>query len=80
MANTGQSDRRKGNRRQGSRRKENIKIIRSEGDKQQEVTVRNEAVPQGKERSIWGGHEKFTIAWSETFITKKRKRTPRKGE
>ena len=80
MANTGQSDRRKGNRRQGSRRKGDIKIIRSAGDKQQEVTVRNEPVSKGKERSIWGGHEKFTIAWSETFITKKRKRTPRKGE
>jgi hypothetical protein len=73
MANTGQSDRRKGNRRQGSRRKGDIRIIRSEGDKQQEVTVRHEAVSQGKERSILGWHEEFAIAWSETFITRKAK-------
>ncbi|OGP73144.1 MAG: hypothetical protein A2V86_14665 [Deltaproteobacteria bacterium RBG_16_49_23] len=80
MANTGQSDRRKGKRRQGSRRKDDIKIIRSEGNKQREVPIRHEAVSQGKERSIWGWHEDFAIAWSETFLTKKRKRNPRKGE
>jgi hypothetical protein len=80
MANAGQSERRKGNRRQGSRRKGDIRIFRSEEDKNQEVTVHHEAVLRGKERSIWGWHEKFAIAWSDTFITKKRKRNPSKEE
>ena len=80
MATAGQSDRRKGNRRQSTRRKGNIKITRIEGDREQEVAVRHETVSQKKEVSIWGWHEEFAIAWSETFITKKRKRNPRKGE
>jgi hypothetical protein len=80
MAITGQSDRRKGIRRQSTRRKGDIKVIRIEGDKEQAVAVRHEPVPLGKERSIWSWHEEFVIAWSETLITKKEKRNPRKGE
>jgi hypothetical protein len=80
MAITGQNDRRKNNRRQDTRRKGDIKVIRIEGDKEQSVAVRHETVSQRKERSIWSWHEEFVIAWSETLITKKRKRNPRKGE
>jgi hypothetical protein len=80
MATPGQSDRRKGKRRQSTRRKGNIKITGIEGDREQEVAVRHETVSQKKEASIWGWHEEFAIAWSETFIAKKRKRNPRKGE
>jgi hypothetical protein len=80
MAITGQNDRRKNNRRQDTRRKGDIKVIRIEGDKEQSVAVRHENVSQRKERSIWSWHEEFVIAWSETLITKKRKRNPRKGE
>jgi hypothetical protein len=82
MANTKQNDRRKGVRRQSSRRKTDIKAIKIEGkgDKEQEVTVRHEAVPKKKARSVLSGHEEFTREWSETFIIKKRKKHPRKGE
>jgi hypothetical protein len=82
MANTRQNDRRKGTRGQSSRRKTDIKTIKIEGkgDKEQEVTVRREPVPKKKARSVWSGHEEFTREWSETFLTKKRKKHPRKGE
>jgi len=82
MANTRQNDRRKGVRRQSSRRNTDIKTIKIEGkgDKEQGVTVRHEAVPKKKARSVWSGHEEFTREWSETFIIKKRKKHPRKGE
>jgi hypothetical protein len=33
-----------------------------------------------KAASVWSGHEEFTREWSETFITKKKKKHPRKGE
>ena len=79
MATTGQSDRRKGSRRRRTRRKGDIKITSNEGDKELEVTVRHETVSRKKPVSIWGWHEEFTTAWSETFITKKR-RNPRKGD
>ena len=82
MANTRQNDQRKGVRRQSSRRKTDIKTIKIEGkgDKEQEVTVRHEAVPKKKARSVWSGHEEFTREWSETFITKKRGKNRKKGE
>ena len=75
MAMTKRSDRRKGSRRQSNRRKGDVKIIKIEGEgkKEQQVTVRQEAVPPRKEMSIWGWHEEFAIQWSETLITKKRK-------
>ncbi len=81
MAITGQNDRRKGIRREGSRRKGDIKPIKIEveGNRGQEVTVRHETVPQTKEKSTWSWHEEFVVEWSETFITKKKKNYPKKG-
>ena len=80
MANTGQNDRRKGVRRQGSRRETDIKTIEIEGkeDKGQEVTVVTGA--ENKAGSVWSWHEEFRVSWRETFLTKKRKKHPRKGE
>ena len=82
MAITEQSDRRKSNRRQSTRRKGDIKIIKikGEGDKEQEVTVRHEGVPKKKGSSVWSGREEFTREWSDTFTTKKRKKIEKKGE
>jgi hypothetical protein len=82
MANAGEDDRRKGVRRQGSRRKTDIKTIKIEGkgDKEQEVTVRRETSAQKKAGSVWNWQEEFTVEWSETFLTKKKKKHPRKGE
>ncbi len=65
---------------QSNRRKGDIKLFRIEEDRQQDVKVRHEAFPQRKEMSIWAWHEEFAIAWSETFITTKRKNNSRKGE
>ena len=74
MAITSQSDRRKSNRRESNRRKsdKNINKIEEKGGKEQEMTVRHEAVPKKKARSVWSGLEEFTREWSETFVTKKR--------
>ena len=74
MAITSQSDRRKSNRRESNRRKGDKKItkIEEEGGKRQEITVRHEADPQKKAKSVWGGLEEFTQEWSQTFVTKKR--------
>ena len=74
MAITSQSDRRKSNRRQSNRRKGDKKIIKieEEGGKGQEITVRHEAVPKRKAKSVWSGLEEFTQEWSQTFVTKKR--------
>jgi hypothetical protein len=82
MANTRQNDQRKGIRREGSRRKTDIKTIKIEGkeDKEQELTVRPETALQKKAGSVWRWHEEFAVEWSETFLTKKRKKHPRKGE
>jgi len=82
MADTKQNDRRKGVRRQSSRRETDLKTIKIEGkeDKEQEVTVRRVTAAQMKAGSVWSWHEEFLVAWSETFLTKKRKKHPRKGE
>jgi hypothetical protein len=82
MSNTRQNDRRKGIRRNNSRRKTDIKTIKIEGkeDEEQEVTVHPETVLQKKAGSVWTWHEEFAVEWSETFLTKKRKKRPRKGE
>jgi len=79
MAITRQGDRRKGVRRQSGRRKGHIKKIKigGERDKEQEVTVRHEAIPQKKASSVWSQYEEFVAAWSKTFITKKRKTNPK---
>jgi hypothetical protein len=82
MAITRKSDRRKVNRRQSTRRKGDVRIIKikGEGDKEQEVTVRHLGVPRKKDSSVWSGHEEFTREWSETFTTKKRKKIEEKGK
>ena len=74
MAMTRQSDRRKNNRRVSNRRKGDRKIIKIEDErsKGQEITVRHEAVPKKKAKSVWSGLEEFTQEWSQTFVTKKR--------
>ena len=61
-------------------RKSDIKIVKIEEgrDKEQEMTVRRERASRKKEAWIWSWHEEFAVAWSESFITKKR--NPRKGE
>jgi hypothetical protein len=76
MAVTRRGDRRKGVRRQSGRRKGDIEKIKIEGerDKEQEVTVRQEAVPPKKASSVWSWHEEFVAEWSETFISKKREK------
>ncbi len=79
MANTRQGGRKKESRKGRTRKKSNIKITGVEGDEELEVTVRHGTVSGEKPISIWGWHEEFTAAWSETFITKKR-RSSRKGE
>ena len=82
MANTRQNDRRKDNRRESSRRKTDTKTIKIEGkeDKGQEVTIRPETALRKKAGSVWTWHDEFAVEWSQTFLTKKRKKRPRKGE
>ena len=82
MANARQNDRRKGIRKDNSRAKTDTKIIKikEEGGKEQEVTVPPETALQKKAGSVWSWHEEFAVEWSETFLTKKRKKHPRKGE
>jgi hypothetical protein len=82
MANTGQSDRRKAIRREGSRRKGDLRAIKIQGkeEREKEVSVLHEAVRQAKEKSTWSWHEEFVVDWSESLITKKGKKRPRKGE
>jgi hypothetical protein len=82
VANTRQNDRRKDTRREGSRRKGDVRTIKIDGkeDKEQEVTVRYETAQETKEKSTWSWHEDFVVEWSETFITKNRKKHPKKGE
>jgi hypothetical protein len=74
MAITRQSDRRKSNRRESNRRKGDKKLItiEEEGGKEQGMTVRHEAVPKKKAKSVWSGLEEFTQEWSDTFVTKRR--------
>ena len=57
-----------------------VRKIKVEGDKGQEVTVCCETAPQRKEKSTFSWFEQFTIEWSETFISKNRKKLHKKGE
>ena len=76
MAIAGKGDRRKSTGRQSGRRKGDIEkiMIRGEEVKEQEVAVRHKAVPPKEASSVWSWHEEFAAEWSETFITKKRKK------
>jgi len=82
MSNTEQNDRRKGIRGESGRRKNDIKKIKIEGkeDKGQEVTLRPETALPKKAVSVWSWHEEFAVEWSETFLTKKKGKHPKKGE
>jgi hypothetical protein len=82
MAVTRRGNRRKGNRRQSGRRKGDTEkiTIRGERDKEQEVVVRHEAVPEKKAGSVWSWYEEFAAELSETFITKKKKGKPKQGK
>ena len=60
--------------------KGDVKKIKVEGDKGQEVTVYSETVPRKKEKSTFSWFEEFTIEWSETFISRKQRKIRRKGE
>ena len=82
MAVTRRGERRKGNRRQSSRRKGDIgKVaIRGERDKEQEVVVRHEAVPEKKVGSVWSWYEEFAAELSETYVTKKKRGKPKQGK
>jgi len=82
MALTKGGNRRKGNRRQSSRRKGDIEknTIRVERDKEQEVVVRHETVPEKKAGSVWSWYEEFAAELNETYITKKKKGKPKQGK
>ena len=84
MATSKRSDREIGigNRGQTHRRRGNIEItkIGGEGDEVRVVTVSHETISRTEETSVWSWHEEFAVAWSETFIAKRRKRNPREGE
>ena len=54
--------------------------IRGERDKEQEVIVRHEAVPEKKAGSVWNWYEEFTAELSETFVTKKKKGKAKQGK
>ncbi len=72
MAVTRQGDLRKNSRKHSGRRRGGIKeiVIGGESDKEQEVIVRHEGIPQRKASSVWSWHEEFEIAWYESLITK----------
>jgi len=76
MAVTRQGDRKIGIGRQSGRRKGDIEkiTIRGEEGKEQEVAVRHKAIPQKKASSVWSWYEEFAAEWSETFITKKKRK------
>jgi hypothetical protein len=67
-----QNDRKKSNRKQGARRKTNVEMKRTEGerDRGQEVTVRHKPAPPRKEKSTFSWFEEITVEWSETFLSK----------
>ena len=82
MAVTRRGDRRKRNRRQSGRRKGDIEkvTIRGERDREQEVVVRHEAVPEKKVGSVWSWYEEFAAELGETYITKKKRGKSKQGK
>ncbi len=62
-------------RQKGPKKVETIKIEKEENEKREIILLSN-TPSQGVEKSVWGWLEEFTIEWSETFITKKRKKPP----
>ena len=76
MAVTKRDQRRKGDRRQSDRKEGNIEKITIQGKRnnEREVVIRHEAVPPKKASSVWSWHEEFVAEWSESLISKKRKK------
>jgi hypothetical protein len=76
MAVTGRGGGKVGIKKQGDPRKGDIEKIKLEGkrDKEQEITIRHEAVPPKKVTSVWSWHEEFVAEWTESLISKKRKK------
>jgi len=60
--------------------KGDVKKIKVEGDKRPEVTLCCKTAPQKEEKSTFSWFEEFTIRWSETFISRNRRKMHRKGE
>jgi len=58
------------------RKKGDVKriAIEREGNKEKKIPVHHETTPQKKTISAWSWHEEFAVEWSETLITKKKKR------
>ncbi len=50
--------------------------IEKDGDKKEERVVLHKTLIQKEETSVWSWLEEFTTEWSETFVTKKKKRNP----
>ncbi len=69
-------------KRRGGRRKGDIGriAIRGEMEKEQEVIVRHETVPEKKVSSVWSWYEEFAAELSETYITKKKRGKPKQGK
>lgn len=63
---------------QRDRREGDMERIKIEGemDKEQVITVRRETVIVNKASSVWTWYEEFVAEWSESFLTKKRKKRP----
>ncbi len=82
MAITRQSDIRKGSRKHSNCRKGDIdKIIIGGGrDKEEQVTVRHETVPQKKASSLWSWHKEFVAEWSETLYVQEIQKIQKRGE
>jgi len=56
----------------------NIIIAVEEQDKEERIPIHHKASLQKKASSTWSWHEEFIVAWSETFLIKKRKKTAKK--
>ncbi len=80
MAVTKRGDKKKGAGRQSGRRIGDTEKIKFEGEEELEITVRHETAPPKKATSVWSWHEEFIAAWSESLISKKRKKIERNGK
>jgi hypothetical protein len=47
--------------------------IEKEGDKKEEIVILHKTLIQKNKGSVWSWLEEFTMEWSETLITKKKK-------
>jgi len=56
----------------------NIIIAVEEQDKEERIPIHHKASLQKKASSTWSWHKEFIVAWSETFLIKKRKKTAKK--